>query len=150
MMLPAAWAVAELIVGRSGGLRGVLRFLLVSAVAFTAWDLFLDPQMVAWGYWEWSNPVGYFGIPWVNYGGWLLSAFLLGALVFLTGSPPPPMPVRPLLVIYTVTWLLQAIGLGLFWGMPGPAAVGFVAMGFFAVAAWRALRIQGRATVASR
>ena len=47
MMLPASWAVGSTI---TGGDRGI-KFALVSASAFTAWDLFLDPQMVSWGYW---------------------------------------------------------------------------------------------------
>lgn len=32
------------------------RFVAVTALAFTAWDLFLDPQMVLWGYWVWTEP----------------------------------------------------------------------------------------------
>jgi hypothetical protein len=46
MMLPAAWAVGAAISGRSHGWR----FVAISALAFTVWDLFLDPQMVGWGY----------------------------------------------------------------------------------------------------
>jgi hypothetical protein len=44
MMLPPAWAVARLVAGGPG-----IAFILTAALAFTAWDLFLDPQMVAWG-----------------------------------------------------------------------------------------------------
>ena len=45
MMLPPAWAVAQRITGRRSGLA----FVAISALAFTAWDLFLDPQMVLLG-----------------------------------------------------------------------------------------------------
>lgn len=131
MMLPPAWAVAERLTGKGRGLP----FLLASACAFTAWDLFLDPQMVHWGYWQWHEPGGYFGIPWVNFGGWLLAAFLLTALV-----RPAPLSSTPLFVVYVITWLLQSIGLAFFWGMPGPALVGFVAMGAFVLSAWRPRR----------
>jgi putative membrane protein len=41
MMLPPAWAVAQRVTGRRSGIA----FIAVSALAFTAWDLFLDPQM---------------------------------------------------------------------------------------------------------
>ncbi|MGL4649690.1 MAG: carotenoid biosynthesis protein, partial [Caldilineaceae bacterium] len=146
MMLPAAWAVSEILVGRGQGKAGLLRFVGLAAVAFTVWDLFLDPQMVRWEYWEWDNPGGYFGIPWVNYGGWLLCSFLIGLLVFTVGPTLPPMPKRPLLVIYTVTWALQSVGLAVFWRMPGPAFVGFVAMGAFVVMAWRASLSRGHLT----
>jgi hypothetical protein len=109
------------------------RFVGVSALAFTAWDLFLDPQMVAWGFWVWAEPGGYFGIPWINFVGWAGSAALL---TFLARPLSPS--IRPLLVIYTVTWLLQTVGQWLFWPMPGPALCGFVAMGIFVLLAWRA------------
>jgi uncharacterized membrane protein len=124
MMLPAAWAVAAAITGTQSGWR----FVAVSAAAFTAWDFFLDPQMVQWGYWVWHEPGGYFGIPWVNFGGWFLSSALITWVV-----RPKPLPHAPLMAVYTVTWLLQSIGQALFWNMPGPALVGFFTMGLFVV-----------------
>lgn len=120
MMLPPAWAVAYAITGTVGGWR----FVAVSALAFTAWDLFLDPQMVAWGYWVWEVPGLYFGIPLINYAGWLLSAALLTVAV-----RPPRLPVRPLLVVYGAVWFLQSVGMAIFWQMPGPALFGFAGMG---------------------
>jgi putative membrane protein len=124
MMLPAAWAVAAAITGEQGGWR----FVLLSTAAFTAWDLFLDPQMVGWGYWVWTEPGGYFGIPWSNYCGWLATAALITLIV-----RPRSLPVAPLLAVYTITWLLQSVGQAVFWNMPGPALCGFVGMGVFVV-----------------
>ncbi|HHY58940.1 MAG TPA: carotenoid biosynthesis protein [Chloroflexi bacterium] len=126
MMLPPAWAVAYAI---TGAVRG-WRFVLVSGLAFTAWDLFLDPQMVTWGYWVWETPGLYFGIPLVNFAGWLLASMLLS---WLARPPLPPLP--PLLLVYAAVWFLQSVGLSLFWQMPGPALFGFVAMGAMLVAA---------------
>ncbi len=128
MMLPPAWAVAQRITGRSAGPA----FVAVSALAFTAWDLYLDPQMVYWGLWTWDTPAGYFGIPWVNFAGWLLVSALITALV-----RPPALPDRPLMVIYTLTWLIEAAGQLLFWQLYGPAACGFIGMGLFVLWAWR-------------
>lgn len=136
MMLPPAWAVATAITGRHSGVA----FVLTSALAFTAWDLFLDPQMVGWGYWVWEQAGGYFGIPWVNFAGWIASAALLTAL-----ARPAAVPVLPLFAIYTVTWALQSIGQAVFWGMPGPALAGFVGMGAFVLAGWRR-GVQAEAT----
>lgn len=126
MMLPPAWAIAYAI---TGAVRG-WRFVLVSALAFTAWDLFLDPQMVAWGYWVWEIPGAYFGIPLVNYAGWLLASSLL---TFVARPPSPP--VAPLIFVYAAVWFLQSVGLFFFWQMPGPALFGFLGMGFFLAAA---------------
>lgn len=127
MMLPPAWAVAQVIVGN----RRRWLFAVVSAAALTAWDLFLDPQNVAWGLWVWVDASGteafsggYFGIPWLNYGGWLLIAFLVTLL-----TRPDRLPIRPLLVVYGIVWLFQTIGQMFFWGLPGPGIVGFAGMG---------------------
>lgn len=121
MMLPCAWAVTTVLIGKQ---RSPLVFAFITALVFTAWDLFLDPQMVAWGFWVWENPVGYFGIPWINFLGWILSSFIITLLV-----RPKPLAARPLLLIYGITWALESIGLAVFWGLPGPAVVGFVVMG---------------------
>ena len=133
MMLVPAWAVAYAI---TGSVRG-WRFVLVSALAFTAWDLFLDPQMVAWGYWVWEIPGIYFGIPLVNYTGWLLASALLTAI-----ARPPRLPLAPLLFIYGAVWFLQSVGLAIFWQMPGPALFGFAGMGFFVLWSLRSMRRQ--------
>jgi putative membrane protein len=135
MMLAPAWGVAEAILGRSRErLRGSYPFIFaaLSGLIFTAWDLYLDPQMTARRLWVWQQPGGYFGIPWINYFGWWLSAALLTLAV-----RPSGLPQLPLFVIYTLTWAFQAVGLGVFWGQPGPAFFGFLGMGVYVVWAWQ-------------
>jgi putative membrane protein len=134
MMLPCAWAVASQIQAQLPTRWSNNRWLypLLAGLALTAWDLFLDPQMVAWGLWVWDNPSGYFGIPWSNYLGWLGTAVLLTALI-----RPQKLPVKPLLIIYTITWFLETFGLLFFWGLAGPALVGGVVMGLFVWLGWR-------------
>jgi uncharacterized membrane protein len=133
MMLPPAWAVTERVFSGFPRLRASrAAFALFSTLAFTAWDLFLDPQMVAWDFWRWAQPGGYFGIPWANYLGWLLVAGLITFFV-----RPKDLPVVPLVAIYILTWLLQTIGQLFFWGLPGPALCGFLGMGLFVVLAVR-------------
>ena len=131
MMLPSAWALAQIITGSTRNIT----FMLLSGLALTTWDLFLDPQMVQWGLWVWAQPQGYFGIPWSNYLGWWLTATFLTAL-----ARPPQLPIYPLLLILTITWLLETIGLVVFWGLPGPALVGFISLGSLLGVAW--LKLQ--------
>ncbi|MBN2550249.1 MAG: carotenoid biosynthesis protein [Anaerolineales bacterium] len=149
MMLLPAWAVADVLLSSLHPRLNKfypLVFALVSGLAFTAWDLYLDPQMVSRGMWFWKEPGGYFGIPWANYLGWWFSASLLTLL-----ARPPVPPREPLLLIYTLTWLFQAIGLGFFWGQTGPAIAGLAGMGVFALAAWlRLWRIHSRRQNAAR
>jgi uncharacterized membrane protein len=148
MMLPPAWGVAQAISSRLSSRLQTPAFIALSAFAMTAWDLFLDPQMVAWGLWKWHNPGGLFGIPWSNYLGWLLVSALITLLFtgLFTGFIRPRqlfaahLPTAPLLLIYTITWLLQTIGLGVFWNMPGPALVGGVLMGGLVIFGWRTHR----------
>ena len=123
MMLPPAWAIAQFITHKTG--RDI-RFLVVSALAFTAWDLFLDPQMVAWGFWHWEVAGQYFGIPWSNYFGWMLVSTCISLI-----ANPRDLPAGPLSLVYVVTWILQTIGQGIFWQQPGPALFGFIGSGIF-------------------
>jgi uncharacterized membrane protein len=124
MMLVPAWAIAQLIIGR----KNRLVYLLISAGAMTAWDLFLDPQMVAWGFWHWEDEGAYFGIPLSNYFGWLLTAFVASVIV---RPYRYALPDAPLLMMYAGVWFLQTIGQAVFWGQIGPALVGGLVMGGF-------------------
>ncbi|MBN1934918.1 MAG: carotenoid biosynthesis protein [Anaerolineae bacterium] len=132
MMLPPSWAIADLIAGNHK-----LAFILVSALAMTAWDFFLDPQMVDWGFWAWENPGGYClkcasgGIPWTNFVGWALASGLMTTIL-----NPGNLPTTSLVLIYALTWILETIGLGMFWKQPYPALIGFVSMGGMLAWAW--------------
>ena len=134
MMLPTSWAVAR----RLSRSKGKLIFIILSALAFTAWDLFLDPQMVKWELWTWSGSGGYFGIPWTNFAGWILAGSLITVVV-----NPVSLPEHPLVLIYWLTWLMETAGLILFWNLKGPALFGFIGMGVFALPAI-CLRGKGR------
>jgi putative membrane protein len=136
MMLPSAWAVATYITGGPGTGRAGIAFVVVSALAFTAWDLFLDPQMVAWRLWVWERPGVYFGIPWTNFAGWLLAAGVMTAVA--VPLCPGGLPAAPLAGVYVLTWLLETVGLGVFWQQPGAALCGFLGMGGMLLWAWLA------------
>jgi uncharacterized membrane protein len=88
--------------------------------------------MVEWNLWVWDEPGAYFGIPLQNYLGWLVGSALITA-----GVRPAPLRSQGLVLIYGLTWLLETVGLAIFWGLPGPALCGFVAMGVFVLLAWR-------------
>ena len=142
MMLPPAWAAGTAICTKMYSADHPLNWMnkaasaLTSGLAFTAWDLFLDPQMVAWGIWRWESPGSYFGVPVINFIGWtLIAAVVLFILSSFTHAKS--LPVEALLLVYTTVWLLNTVGLGFFFDQPGPAAAGFAGMGIFVAAAWR-------------
>lgn len=128
MMIPPAWAVAARIVRRAPRWW----FVAVSAAAFTAWDLFLDPQMVHWGLWAWDQPGDYFGIPWVNFLGWFVAVAALTLIL-----RPERTPDLRLMWVYALTWGLESMALIVFWGLPGPGVAGFFVMGMFVAWTWR-------------
>lgn len=133
MLLPSSWVMAQLIVGKRDSLLKHALFALVSGVALTAWDLFLDPQMVSWGFWEWNQSGAYFGIPLINYVGWVAVAALVTAMV-----RPKQLNIWPLALIYGIVWLLQTVGQAAFWGQIGPAIGGSLGMGsIMLLAYWR-------------
>lgn len=60
---------------------------LLGGTAMAAWDVFLDPQMVAAGHWHWANPdpglPGTTGVPLSNLAGWLVAGVCLVGLLHL-------------------------------------------------------------------
>ena len=67
--------------------------IVVGAAALTAWDLFLDPQMTAEGFWRWRGGGGYRGIPLINFAGWFVTGLGVMAvleLVLPATEPTPP------------------------------------------------------------
>ncbi len=124
MMLPPAWAVAKLITRRLSGCLARPVFIITSALAFTAWGLYLIPQMSSWGLVEWDFSGGYFGLPWIS----LLGYLVVSGLISLTISPRR-LPGGLLVLMYALTWFIGFTSLLLFWGLPGPALAGFFSMG---------------------
>jgi putative membrane protein len=132
MMLPPAWAVAGQVVGAQAH---PLLFVLTAGLVFTAWDLFLDPLLVSWGFWRWKRAGFYFGIPLVNFGGWFVSAAAMTALSSIAVPSIQDLTSPVFIVIYGVTALLQFLGQLFFWKLPGPAVCGGLAMGLSLLAA---------------
>ncbi|MEV0625155.1 carotenoid biosynthesis protein [Nonomuraea wenchangensis] len=129
----AAYGVAAAVA--TGGPR-----IAVGAFALTAWDLFLDPQMVGLGLWTWAEQGAYRGIPLTNFAGWLLvSALVMLLLERILGGGPRPS--RGLAGVYTTMAVMETVGFAAVFQPPDPlvAAAGGMSMGAFAALAWRRL-----------
>jgi uncharacterized membrane protein len=124
MMLPTAWAVAKLITRTMNGCLLRLVFVLVSALAFTAWCFYFDPLMVHLGVLNWTPAGAFYGTPWLH----SLGLGLVSGLITF-GISPKRLPGGLLVMVYMLTWLLEFISLLIFWGLPVPALVGFFLMG---------------------
>ncbi|MCH1865574.1 carotenoid biosynthesis protein [Nocardioides sp. CFH 31398] len=138
-LLVARWLVSRTVPAISAaGSR--LAVALLGAWTLTAWDVFLDPQMVDLGHWTWADPTpglpGVEGIPLTNFAGWLLVSFLMvGVLDRLVDPGDGPDGVRDAVpfAVYLWTYFSSVLAHAVFFGRPPVALVGAVVMGAVAV-----------------
>ncbi|WP_220451340.1 carotenoid biosynthesis protein [Nocardioides dongkuii] len=144
MAWPALVVARWLTAGRSRWLTA-----LVGAWALTAWDVFLDPQMVDLGHWAWDDPhpalPGVEGIPLTNFAGWLLVSLVLVAVLdrlvplvprVPAGGPDLRTDLRTdavPLAVYLWTYFSSVLAHLAFFGRPPVALVGGLVMGLVAV-----------------
>jgi uncharacterized membrane protein len=146
LLVSFAWAGITLVVYgmfAGGGVRWVQ--LSIMAASITAWDVFLDPQMVGEGYWQWqSASLAFRGIPLVNYAGWFATALINSALVMVICRTPQVLTQRLSIATYATLTVLSTIGFVFFFDDVVVAAVGAVAMG---TCLWWGLRRSRRSAI---
>ena len=114
----------------------------LGAALLTAWDLFLDPQMVGEGYWTWTRAGRYRGIPLSNYLGWLVTS--LGVMTMLEATLPAG-DTADMALVGEYSWMavMQTLGFAAFFNDPMVAAVGGSAMLPPAILALRKVLTRG-------
>jgi putative membrane protein len=135
VVIPLAWtmmAYPAAVMGRRIA-RSTTVAVVVAALALTAWDLFLDPQMVAAGHWVWQQGGATIaGIPLVNYAGWFVTSLAIQALL-LPGMPRSRDDRVPI-ALYLWTWIGSVIAHGVFLDAPLVAVTGGLGMGLVVAA----------------
>ncbi|MEV6599429.1 carotenoid biosynthesis protein [Actinoplanes sp. NPDC051346] len=137
LIIPLAWTwmawpawLAALRLARTRAAR-----IALAASGLAAWDLFLDPQMVAEGYWTWDSPdpalPGVAGVPIGNYLGWLGFAVLLMTVLAAAVGPAGRHPGgdAPMMVLWLWTYASSVLAHAVFLGLPWSALWGGVLMG---------------------
>ena len=161
LLVSFAWAGITLVVYgmfAGGGARWVQ--LAMMAASITAWDVFLDPQMVGEGYWQWQPAsLAFRGIPLVNYVGWFATALINSALVMVICRAPHAVKSHALIphgltsrdatsqlsdITYATLTGLSMVGFMFFFDDVVVAVVGAVAMG---TCLWWGLRRSRRSAV---
>ena len=104
--------------------------IALGSAALTAWDLFLDPQMVGEGYWVWARRGVYRGIPLTNYLGWFVTG--LGVMALLEAALPPAATSTDadgaLVGEYAYMGVMETIGFARYFRDPVVAVVGGLGM----------------------
>jgi putative membrane protein len=154
-MLYASLAICGRLLRADDGSAARWRWAAVAALVLTAWDVSMDPAMVATTHWLWHLPSLegasltrrvalsnlFYGMPLTNWLGWLLTGLVV-ARAMLAIVPPTRWaarvsPTRLPFALYAVNGVLPILvcaGRGLWWA----AALGAAAMTVPLALAWRA------------
>ena len=110
--------------------------VVVAAAGLATWDLFLDPQMVAEGYWRWHAPTpvlpGVPGVPISNYLGWLGFALVLMVVLAWAAGPAARHTTggdASIITLWFWTYASSVLAHAVFLGLPASAAWGGLLMG---------------------
>jgi uncharacterized membrane protein len=149
MTYPALLAARRLSPGAAVARR--VAIALIGGVTLAAWDLYLDPQMVAAGHWSWAYPApslpGIPDVPLTNTAGWLLVGAGMTALLdaLLPASPAPAAEALPAALL-TWTWLGSLLANVAFFGRPQVGVLGAAGMALVVVPYLLRLRTAWRAS----
>jgi uncharacterized membrane protein len=144
MMTNPTSIIAERIVPERWSIWGWrLGVAAAGAVIMTAWDLAMDPMMVAGEHCVWEVEGVYFGVPLQNFWGWWLTTFVTFILFLIIAKVTPGERAlsgssfdRLAILSYAITGLSTVLVV-LQGGMGGPAPVGLFAMLPWVLWGWR-------------
>lgn len=99
-ILLGAMAVASRFSGRS-----LARYALFSSLVNVSIDMVIDPAAVSAGFWGWTQPGIYYGVPLINFLGWIVTGFVYAALFYLMTGGETNLPL-PSNVSTSLIWIL--------------------------------------------
>jgi len=99
-ILLGAMAVASRFSGRS-----LARYALFSSLVNVSIDMVIDPAAVSAGFWEWTRPGAYYGVPLINFLGWIVTGFVYAALFYVVTGVETNLPI-PSSVSTSLIWIL--------------------------------------------
>jgi putative membrane protein len=98
-------------------------FVFAVAVTLTVVDFVLDPGAVVLGHWAFALGGAYYGVPWLNFAGWLLSgsfAAIIALVVLRDEVASPPRSVSMSLALLVAFWT----GIALWFSLRAPLVIG--------------------------
>jgi putative membrane protein len=138
------WSLKRPHVGVHERVRRAIPRAALAAAVMTAWDLVLDPLMVAHGHWVWLQGGHYFGIPVQNFAGWLALTFFVCLIYYCCESPRAVANYSGVedRIACLPLWSYMAIGIATSlgcagFGQLGAGLIGFLSMSVFPLALLR-------------
>jgi putative membrane protein len=143
MMIYPSFVMAEWLIPFSWtGAKRLLSVAAIGGLVMTAWDVVMDPIMVAGNYWVWGVKGDFFGVPLQNYWGWWLTVFttLVVYLLFTRKWPSAKEAGfdRLAMVAFMITSFGSVIN-ALTGGLGGAALAGFFALTPWVLLAWMSI-----------
>jgi uncharacterized membrane protein len=112
----------------------ILSVAAVGGLVMTAWDVVMDPIMVASGYWVWDVDGAYHGIPLQNFLGWWLTVFTTYLLYLLVRGKRPHASTGKFDRLAVLSYLVTALGIVIVSLVSEAGELALI--GFFAMMPW--------------
>jgi uncharacterized membrane protein len=112
----------------------ILSVAAVGGLVMTAWDVVMDPVMVAGGHWVWDVNGAYHGIPLQNFWGWWLTVFTTFALYLLVSGKATKIPEAKFDPLALLSYLITALGMVLVSLATNAGELALI--GFFSMMPW--------------
>lgn len=83
-----------------------LKLCALASFANVAVDLAVDPAAVAASFWQWSTPGPYYGVPLINFVGWLLTSFIYSSIFYFLARSKIRDGGIPIRLSISLLWIL--------------------------------------------
>jgi len=140
MMMYPSFVMAEWLIPSSWkGAGRLLSLAAIGGLVMMAWDVVMDPIMVAGNYWVWDVQGAFFGVPLQNYWGWWLTVFTTFVVYLLVTRNRPAAKEarfdRLAIIAFMITGYGNVIS-AMTGNLGGPALAGFFALTPWVILAW--------------
>lgn len=140
MMMYPSFIISEWLIPSSWkGAGRLLALASISGLIMAAWDVVMDPIMVADKNWVWDIKGEFFGVPLQNYWGWWLTVFTTFVIYLLVTRNQPSAKEawfdRLALIAFMITGYGNIIN-AIAGGLSGPGLAGFFALTPWVILAW--------------
>ena len=86
--------------------KSLTRYAIYSSLANVSIDFVIDPAAVHAGFWAWTKPGFYYGVPFINFVGWIITGIIYSAIFYTFFLADNDLPL-PSGVSTSIIWILS-------------------------------------------